>query len=192
LQVVAEVENSPSLGGGLELLIPGHDLRIRGQIMTTLGAEARGVLGICESGQIAAPGEGLCALDPRVDAQLIDGTAELIFVAGEPGRWVRPTLSIGLGVRSFDFDSQSLDCDGYGSQLTDEYQVCIKSKQLLEDPSVNPTLTFGVGLEADRNPLSAFLRLQAITGSYTGGTGLADGGRQLDLALTAGLAFQVR
>jgi len=192
LQVVAKLENSPSVGGGLEFLFPDRDMRIRVQVMTTVGATARGVLGLCESGKLAAPGEGLCAIDLTTDARVIDGNAELVFVAGQPSRWVRPIIWFGLGLRSFDFESDRLNCEQYGGELDDAYQICRRSREIMENPSTNPTLTFGVGLEADRDPLSAFVRLSAVTGSYTGGTGIADGGRQMDLALTAGLAFRVR
>jgi len=192
LQVVAQVEDSPSAGGGLEFLFPDRDLRIRAQLLTTLGATARGILGLCESGQLAVPGEGLCGLDIVTDAQVIDGTAELIFVAGEPSRLIRPLVWFGLGLRSFDFDSDGLACDQYGGQLDEPYQICRKSQEILEEPSVNPTLTFGLGLEADSDPLSAFVRLSMVTGSYSGGIGNADGARQMDLTLTGGLAFRVR
>ncbi|NNM06656.1 MAG: hypothetical protein HKO65_16295 [Gemmatimonadetes bacterium] len=57
---------------------------------------------------------------------------------------------------------------------------------------MNPSLTFGVGLEADRDPISAFIRLSALSASYTGGSGLADGGRQMDLALTGGIGVRIR
>jgi hypothetical protein len=183
-----------SLGGGVEFLLLDHDIRIRGQFMTTTGATARGLLGLCDSGELAAPGQGLCALDLTTDARVMDGTAELVFVAGQPGRLIRPTISLGLGVRSFDFESAGLDCESgaFGTELSDAYQVCSQSREILENPSVNPTLTFGVGLEADGDPVSAFLRLSAVTGSYTGGSGLSDGGQQMDLALRGGLAFRVR
>ena len=106
--------------------------------------------------------------------------------------WFRPMISFGVGIRAFDFDADALDCDSYGSQLTDEYQICNQSREILENPSVNPSLTFGVGLEAGGDPVSAFVRLSALSASYTGGSGLADGGRQLDLTLTGGLAVKVR
>jgi len=192
LQVVAQLENSPSIGGGLELLFPNQEMRIRGQFAMTTGATATGILGLCESGELAAPGQGLCALNIETDAQVMDGTAELVFLAGRPGRLVRPTISFGIGVRSFDFDSDALNCSDYGGELDDAFQICQQSREILENPSVNPSLTFGVGLEADRDPVSAFLRLAAVTCSYTGGAGMADGGRQVDLALTGGLAFRVR
>jgi hypothetical protein len=192
LQVVAELESSPKVGGGLEFLFPDRDIRIRGQFMTTVGATASGVLGLCQSGQLAVPDKGLCALDLTTDAKVMDGNAELIFVAGRRDRLIRPTISMGVGIRSFDFESEMLNCDAFGGEVDDAFQVCRRSKEILEEPSVNPTLTFGVGLEAERDQVAAFLRLSAITGSYTGGSGLADGGQQMDLSLTAGLAFAVR
>ena len=192
LQVIAELENSPSLGGGLEFLFPDHDIRIRGQIMTTVGATARGFLGLCETGGLAGANLQICALDLGIDARAINGSAELVLVAGEPDRWVRPVVSFGVGIRSFDFESDQLDCNRFGDEADDAYQVCERSREILVDPSVNPTLTFGVGFETERDPLSVFVRLNTVAGSYTGGTGLADGGLQVDLALNAGLAFRVR
>jgi len=192
LQVVAQVDNSPSLGGGLEFLLLGHGLRIRGQFQTTVGATARGVLGVCESGDVALPGVGLCALQIEADARVLDGSAELVFLAGNPNRQVRPTLSLGVGVRSFQFGTDALDCADFGPEMEPAYLICQSSEEILEDPSVNPTLTFGVGVEALRGPVSAFLRTYAVTGSYSGGTGRANGGRQIDLAVTGGLAFRIR
>ncbi len=192
IQVVAQLENSASLGGGLEFLFLNHDLKIRGQFSTTVGAAAKGVLGLCESGELAAPGVGLCAVKIETDARIIDGSAELVLFAGERNRRVRPTISLGLGVRSFGFGSDDLDCGEFGNELDDAFQVCRKSKEILENPSVNPTLTFGVGLEALRGPVAVFLRAYTVTGSYSGGSGLADGGRQMDLVLTGGLAFRIR
>jgi hypothetical protein len=192
LQVLAEIENSPSFGGGLEFLFPNGDVRIRGQVTTTLGATAKGFLGLCESGRLADPNEGFCALDIGTDARVIDGTAELVFLSGSPDRLIRPTISFGLGIRSFDFESESLDCNPFGGQETGEYKICSASQQILEEPSVNPSLTFGLGLEADRDAIAAFVRLNAVTASYSGGVGSSDGGRQVDLALAAGLAVKVR
>ena len=192
LQVVATVENSPTLGGGFELLVGDHNIRIRGQFATTVGATARGVLGLCESGRLEFPGRGLCELDLETDAQILDGTAELVFLTGAPNRFFRPTISFGLGVRSFDFNPEALDCDAYGGPLDDDWQVCNRSREIMENPSVNPSLTFGVGLEADRDLLSGFVRLNALTASYTGGSGLADGGRQVDLFVVGGIAVGVR
>jgi hypothetical protein len=192
LQVIAQVENGPALGGGLELLLGDHDVRIRGQFATTVGATARGVLGLCENEKLDFVNLEVCDLDLETDAQIVDGTAELVFLTGNPDRWFRPTISFGLGIRSFDFDSEGLDCSAYGGPLDDEWQVCNRSREIMENPSVNPSLTFGVGLEADRETLSGFIRLNALTASYTGGSGLADGGRQVDLYLTGGIAVRVR
>ena len=192
LQVVATVENSPSMGGGLEFLSPDRDIRIRGHIVTTIGATARGVLGVCENRQLAVPGEGLCAVTSEADAQIVDGTAELAFLFGRREGWVRPLVWVGVGFRNFDFDSDVSQCDIYGGELDQSFQICRRSRQILEEPSVNPLVVFGAGLETNRDPLSAFLRLSVVTGSYSGGTGLADGGKQMDLALTGGLAIAVR
>jgi hypothetical protein len=192
LQVVAQVNSGPTLGGGIELLLGDHDIRIRGQFATTVGATARGVLGLCENKRLDFVNLEVCDPNLETDAQIMDGTAELVFVTGNPDKWVRPTISFGLGVRSFDFDSEALDCDSYGTPLADEWQVCNRSQEIMEDPSVNPSLTFGVGLEADRGLLSGFVRLNALTASYTGGSGLADGGRQVDLYVIGGIAVRVR
>jgi len=192
LQVVAQVENSPTVGGGLELFLGGNDFRIRGQFSTTVGSTARGVLGLCESGRLEFANQELCAVDTETDAQIIDGTAELVFVTGNPDRWIRPLITLGVGVRSFDFDSESLQCLTFGNELSDEYKICDQAKEILENPSVNPSLTFGLGLEADRGLLSGFVRLAALSASYTGGSGLADGGRQVDLYLTGGVSVRMR
>jgi hypothetical protein len=192
LQVVAEMETSPAVGGGLEYLFPDRDMRIRAHFMTTVGATARGVLGLCESGKLAVPGEGLCALDLTTDARIVDGHAELVFATGDPGRWIRPLIWFGAGIRSIDFESDQLVCDEFGNETSDAYQICRRSREILENPSINPSLNIGLGLEADRDPVSAFVRVSMVTVSYTGGTGLADGSRQMDLGVTAGLAFKVR
>lgn len=192
LQVVADVGSSPSLGGGLEFLLLEHDLRIRGQFRTTVGATARGILGVCESGDVALGDVGLCAHQIETDARIMDGSAELVLLLGNPNQRVRPTVSFGLGVHSFQFGTDALDCAEFGTEIDNAYQVCQGSKEILEDPSVNPTLTFGLGLEALRGPAAAFLRANAVTGSYSGGTGQADGGRRMDVVVTGGLAFRIR
>ena len=189
LQTVASVEDSPVIGGGVELVFPDRTMSIRGQLRTTVGATARGLLGLCESGQLALPGVGLCAVEERADARIVDGDVELILTPGEAEQRIRLLFMLGLGVRSYDFDSDLSECDVYSGE---EYEVCLKSREIFENPSVNPLLTFGAGLEARFDPVSAFLRLSTVTSLYSGGVGLVDGGRQLDLVLTAGLGVSVR
>lgn len=188
LQTVASVEDSPVIAGGVDVVFPDRTMRIRGQLRTTVGATARGLLGLCESGQLAQPGVGLCAVEERVDARVIDGDVELILTPGEAEKRISPMFWLGLGVRSYDFDSDLSECDVYSDE---EYEVCLKSREIFENPSVNPLLTFGAGLQARLDPVSAFLRLSAVTSFYSGGVGLVDGGRQLDLVLTAGLGVRV-
>jgi len=188
LQTLAEVEDSPFLGGGVEVLVPRHDLRVRGRVITTLGAEAQAVLGICKSGKVVDPGEGLCRINEVVDATIIDATVEVFFLREGPREGVHPVFSLGLGARSHDFNSDLSACNIYTGQ---EQEVCVRARQIFEKPTINPLLTFGVGLDANRGPWTGFVKVRGLTSSYGGGGGQADGERAVDLSLSGGISFQI-
>jgi len=188
LQTIAEVEDSPFLGGGIEVLVPHHDLRIKGRVNTTLGATAQALLGLCQSGGVVSPEEGLCNVVEEADARIIDATVEVSFVREGPREGVHPVFSVGLGVRSHDFDSDLSACAPYSGQ---EREVCLRARQIFEDPGINPLLTFGAGLDANRGPWTGFVRVRGLTSSYGGGGGQADGERAVDLSLSGGISFQI-
>lgn len=196
LQTVADVEDSPFLGGGVEVLLPRHALRIKGSVNTTIGATARGLLGLCQSGDVVAPGEGLCTVEEVVDATLVDALVELSFLReGISAGLLRPIFSIGLGLRSHTFDSDLSECgiySGPGQEAQQAVEVCTRARQIFEDGSINPLLTFGVGLESVRGPFSAYVKAQGLTTSYTGGSGTADGQRAVDMALQGGIRYRIR
>lgn len=189
LQVIARMENSPVMAAGVEVVFPDGNMRIRGEFRTTVGATARALLGLCESGELAKPGVGLCSIVERADARVTDGDVDLVLSLGQAEHRIRPLVWFGVGVRSHDFDSDVSVC---GGDSGDSFEICRSSREILENPSVNALFTFGTGLEARLDPVSAFVRLSAVTSSYSGGMGLADGGKQVDLVLTAGLGLRLR
>lgn len=189
LQTVASIEGSPVMAAGVEVLFPNGNMRFRGEFRTTVGATARALLGLCESGKVVQPGVGLCAIVERADARVTDGDVGLILSLGQAEHRIRPLAWVGLGVRSYDFDSDLSECDGYSDE---SLEICRRSREIFENPSVTALLTFGTGLEARLDPVSAFVRLSAVTSSYSGGGGRADGGKQVDLVLTGGLGLKVR
>lgn len=189
LQTVASIEGSPVMAAGVEVVFPDGNMRFRGEFRTTVGATARALLGLCESGELAKPGVGLCAIVERADARVTDGDVGLILSLGQAEHRIRPLAWVGLGLRSYDFDSDLSECDGYSD---DSLEICRRSREIFENPSVTALLTFGTGLEARLDPVSAFVRLSAVASSYSGGGGRANGGRQVDLVLTGGLGLRVR
>jgi len=189
MQTVATMESSQVMGAGVDAIFPAGNMRIRGEFRTTVGATARALLGLCESRKLASPGLGLCDDVERVDARVTEGDVSLVLSLGHASQPIRPLVWLGVGVRNYQFDSDLSVC---GTATTDASEICRQSREIFENPSVNALFTFGTGLEAFLDPVSAFVRLSAASSSYSGGIESADGGRQLDLVLTGGLGFRVR
>ncbi len=189
LQTVATMEASPVMAAGVDIVFPDGNKRIRGEFRTTVGATARALLGICETGELTQPGLELCDYGERVDARVTEADVNLILSLGQAKQRIRPLVWLGVGVRSYDFDSDVSVC---GSDSSDASEICRSSRELFENPGVNALLSFGTGLEARLDPVSAFVRLSTVASTYSGGIGSADGGRQVDLVLTGGLGFKVR
>ena len=172
----------------MKVLVPSHDLVVKGRVVTTLGAEAQALLGLCQGGKVVDPNEGLCKVNEVVDATIIDATVEVSFLREGPREGVHPVFSVGLGARSHDFNSDLSACNVYSGQ---EQEVCVRARQIFEDPSITPLLTFGVGLDANRVPFTGFVHVRGLTSSYGGGGGQADGERAVDLSLSGGISFQI-
>ena len=188
LQTIAQFKTSPVIAGGVEVGHPGGGFRFLGRVSSTVGATARGLLVICQTGNVAAPGEGFCAIEEEVDASIVDASAEMIFKKTVEGRRINPVFSVGLGMRKHDFEQDPTACSPYTGDLE---EVCRRSRELFDNPSTNPLLTFGAGLETDQRRLTGFVHTRVVISSYTGGSGISDGETAIDLAVTGGLSFRV-
>jgi hypothetical protein len=120
---------------------------------------------------------------------ITDGEVGLMLKQLGADRWVQPVFWVGLGLRSYHFESDLSECDIYGGEAL---EVCRRAREVFENPSVDPLVRFGLGLETRPNPISGFLHLSAVTSSYSGGAGRVDGGRQLGLILAGGLTYRIR
>ena len=190
LQTVADLRNSPIIGGGVEMANPDRSLRFQARVHSTLGAEARGLLGICQAERVVQQGEGFCQVEEVVDASLLDASVEMVLAGKNPERLVRPLFSVGLGLRKHDFDNDPSACNRWTDE--DLQEVCSRSREIFENPSKDPLLAFGFGIETARDPFSAFVHLRTYAGQYSGGGGITDGEVHIDLALTGGFTLRVR
>lgn len=190
LQTIADLKNSPMVGGGVEIANPDRSLRFQARVHSTIGGEARGLLGICQADRVVQQGEGFCQVEEVVDASLVDATVEMILAGRNVDHWYRPVFSVGLGLRKHDFDNDLSAC----SRWTDDdlFEVCSRSREIFEDPSTDPLLAFGVGVESERDPVSAFVHLRTYAGQYSGGGGITDGEIHIDLVLSGGFSIRVR
>ncbi len=165
LEVVSELGPSPVVGGGLELRVPTQDMVVRLGFEALPGVEVSGQVGVCD-----LFGGELC--EPEVaSASVRAPTLSVHLLAGNPVQAVRPKVSAGFGLRSFDIALPP--CPPISTD--DVTLVCHAVSDLYRDPGRHYFLRAGVGLQADAGPLSVSVDVLGTTGQYNGGAGRTDG-----------------
>jgi len=187
-QVVAELEDGPVVGGGIEVVLPGRSLRLRANLNTTVGVKGLAFLSVCGAG-FSQFGGGLCQSPVEVDARVIDGSVDLIFLPSRTARMIRPILWFGVGLRSYDFDTDLPACVPTD---VDVEEICLRGREIFEGGSVDPLVSFGVGVTSRPAPVSGFLQLRGVATGYSGGVGTADGERVMDVLLQGGVSVRIR
>jgi hypothetical protein len=189
-QVVAELNSSPTVGGGIEIVLPGPGINVRANLRTTVGAAARGYLSICSQEGLSGTGAELCDGGGEVDARVTEGSVDVVFHQRGPTRLLQPMLWLGAGLRSYDFEADGPACETASS--LDAIEVCTRVREIFGDPSVNALLNVGFGVTTRPAPVSAFVQLRGIMTAYTGGVGAADGERVMDVLMEGGVSVRVR
>lgn len=187
-QVVADLVNSPIVGGGIEIALPDPSIHVRANVRTTIGAKANTFLQICGEGGLPAS-VSFCQSGEEFDASIIEGSVDLVFIEQRSTAMLQPMLWFGVGLRSYDFD---LDLPSCLQPDVDVQEVCERGREILENPSTDPLLSVGLGVTTRPGPVSAFLQLEGVITTYSGGTGLADGDRVMDVLLQGGVSVRVR
>ena len=188
-QVVAQLENGPVVGGGIEIALPDPSIHVRANVRTTVGAKVNTFLSICGEEGLPA-GVGLCASgEQEVDTRIVEGSVDLVFFQQQSTQLLQPVLWFGVGVRSYDFD---LDLPACGQPDIDAKEVCVRGREILENASTDPLLSLGLGVTTRPGPVSAFLQIETVITGYSGGAALAGGERVMDLLLQGGVSVRVR
>ena len=143
-QVVSDLENFGSFGGGVEIDLPATNLRFRAVYNTTTGGAVTGRIGFCGdpdnplvTGDICEPAE--------TDATIQSFAVDVGFVRGRPGAIFRPVILLGVGLRKYEFGDP--DCPPLDPVET-AGRTCLLMEDLwLEEGGLTPILRFGLGIE---------------------------------------------
>ena len=188
-QVVAELKGSATVGGGIEIVLPGPGIHVRANLRSTVGAAARGFLSICSQEGLSGTGAELCDGGGEVDARLLEGSVDIVFHQQASTRLLRPMLWLGAGLRSYDFETDLPPCEPIS---LDALEVCNRVREIFGDPSIDPLMSVGFGLTTRPAPVSAFVQLRGVMTAYSGGVGAADGERVMDVLMEGGVSVRIR
>lgn len=188
-QVVAELKDGPVVGGGIEVVFPDQSMRFRVNLRTTVGGQAHAFLSLCGREGLAQSGSALCASPVEVDARIVEGSVDLVFLQEGATRLLQPMLWLGVGVRSHHFDTDLPACTPIDPDVE---EICLRGREIFENAGVNPLLTFGIGLTSRPAPISGFLQFRTVVTGYSGGVGIAEGDTMIDVLLQGGVSVRVR
>ncbi|MBT8336321.1 MAG: hypothetical protein KJO11_06930 [Gemmatimonadetes bacterium] len=185
LQIVAERESSPMVGGGLLLTSPSGETLFRARFVTTLDGEVTGQVGVCEVPDTQFDGLPFC--QPVVNTAGVRAfSVDAGFLQGSPGDAVRASLHLGLGLRQFSFGE--LPC--VGNEAWEP--VCDATVEIWQDDGgISPFILAGVRLNGELGPATLWVEGIDRVGRYGGGSDRADGNIQNDVSITAGLALRI-
>ncbi|NNF37423.1 MAG: hypothetical protein HKN71_02055 [Gemmatimonadetes bacterium] len=185
LQIVAERESSPLVGGGLTFQSPSGETLLRARFVTTIDGELTGQVGVCEVPDTQFEGLPFCQ-PVKNSADIRAFSIDAGFLQGSPGDAVRASLHLGVGVRQFSFGS--LPCIGNESWEP----VCEATAEIWEDDGgLSAFLLAGLRLNGELGPATLWVEGIDRVGRYNGGSDRADGNIQNDVSITAGLALRI-
>lgn len=186
-QVLAELGDALQVGGGVEISFPARALRVELLYATTLDGDSNGQIAFCGSPNDPLSGAPLCG-NVYTGYSLQTFSADLFTVRGNPSALINPVLSVGLGLRKYDFDTP--DCTIY--EDIDVTRACLYLEDLWVDGgSLTPIFRIGFGLDLDRGPFALRTSLHPILGRYPGGVGNTEGHGQIDLVVQAGASLRI-
>ncbi len=184
LQVSSRMNRASVIAGGVEAVTPDGRTMFRGVVRSSVQGTASATIALCNvlEGELCIPRE--------VDATMVSFLGEAVFLQGRPGDTFRQNFVLGLGLRSYQFTANACDPNEANPDL---FVICELVLPIYEDQSqTQPFLEFGFGMSVGSGPISFSLRLNAVVGPYTGGSGTAEGDYQTDVFLMSGLSFRVR
>lgn len=185
-QVVAEVDDATTIGGGVEVELVRQRIRVRGVFHTTNGGGVTGRLAFCGDPDSPLVTGGVCT-SVTAPSTVRSFATEVAFLRGSPTARIRPAILLGLGLREYSIGT--LECPFSANA---EYATCPLLEELwAEAGGLTSVLRFGVGLDARLGPAEFRGALTNDFSRYPGGLGEATGNNQIDLALTAGVAVRV-
>ena len=183
-QVVGELEDAVTVGGGIEVEMPDRQLRFRALYNQTVGGSVLGRLGFCgDPDNPLITGQACEAV--RADATLRSFTLDVGFVRRPPEARFRPVIYIGLGLRQYDIGE--LTCPFPPDY---QYSTCDLLGELWAEPRAAPPGDPD-GIDVNAGPVEFRTTFLDNVGSYRGGNGTSDGNNQNDVTLQAGLAIKV-
>ena len=185
LQVVANRETSSTIGGGVTFTSPTGNTLVRARYSQTLSGVVVGRLGVCGSpDEPLFVGELCDPVETQSDIQSFQ--LDLGFMQGSPTARVRPSVHIGVGIRSYSFTQN--ECD---DPIADRQTICEFSRDIwAEDGGLTPFLMAGLRLSGDVGPANLFVESMVQVGPYKGGANGADGNVQNDMSISGG--FMIR
>ncbi len=184
LQVSSRMNRASVIAGGVEVVTPDGRTLFRGVVRTSVQGTASATIALCNvlEGELCIPRE--------VDATMVSFLGEAVLLQGRPGDTFRQNFVLGLGLRSYQFTANACDPNETNPDL---FVICELVLPIYEDQSpTQPFLEFGFGMSVGSGPISFSLRLNAVVGPYTGGSGPAEGDYPTDVFLISGLSFRVR
>jgi len=191
LQVSSRMDRASVIAGGVEVVTPDGRTLFRGVVRTSVQGTASATIALCNvlEGELCIPRE--------VDATMVSFLGEAVLLQGRPGDTFRQNFVLGLGLRSYQFTANACDPTEANPDLfsveTSRRVICELVLPIYEDQSrTQPFLEFGFGMSVGSGPISFSLRLNAVVGPYSGGSGTAEGDYQTDVFLMSGLSFRVR
>lgn len=175
LAVRSTIEAAPVIGVGVEAEHRYRTVGVRAMLRSTLAATHSGRPGAC----ILIDGD-VCR-SHESDVQVRSLSVEALF-ASRREQDVRVTLSMGAGLRHYDFGPLECAADDPLCQMVADIQ----------GDQLRPLFTFGLGLAGDVEGVPVHLKVQDLVGSFRGGSGSAQGGMQNDLVITLGIGLPFR
>lgn len=185
LQVITDFDPSPTVGGGLELDLLEHGITVRGIYDRTLSGASDSRLAFCGDPDDPFATGALCV--PVETTGIVQSLAvDVYFSRGSPTARIKPILSIGGGLRHYQFEG--ITCN----DPSDWQYICELAADVWADGGgITPFLIFGGGLRSQLGPVRALMEGQVRSGRYDGGINSATGNIQIDLALGLRLSVNV-
>lgn len=176
---VADLRRSFLASADVEIGFPARDMAVRLGVEATMGAEAAGMLGICD----LLTGE-LCV--PEVAPTALRGiSAQVIALRGNPEWPVRPLVGGGVGWRQYSFALPNCR----GRDTPQHRSICNLLSDFFRRNGSHLIFRGLAGLRATKGRYLSELTGSLGTGKFNGGTSRVNGGWYADIriALSGGI-----
>lgn len=178
---VADLRRSFLAGAGVELGFPARHVAVRLGVEATMGAEATGMLGICDllSGDLCVP---------EVAPTTLRGiSAHVLALRGNPEWPVRPLVGGGFGWRQYSFALP--DCR---ERATPQHRsICNLLSDFFRENGNHLVFRGLAGLRATTGRYVSELSTSLGTGKFNGGTSRVNGGWYADIRIELSVGISV-